>query len=76
MTMFKNANSKHRPLQRRRKATLVNWWNALNRWDWPKQVQELTGIVEPVQTRDSIDERQKIMREIEQELGFREILKF
>lgn len=53
--------------KRRRKKTLIAWWNLLNSWGWPKEIPD----PEP---RDSDNgRRSEIMREIESELGRRVI---
>lgn len=60
--------SRYRPLQRRRKATLCKWLDALNRWQWPADIARLTERPAPEQ-RDSF--YSKVMDEIFWELGFR-----
>lgn len=62
----------YRPLQRRRTATLRKWLDALNCWEWPSDIAELTERPAPDE-RDSF--YSTVMDEILLELGFRTWLK-
>ncbi len=54
--------------KRRRKKTLIKWWNMLNCWKWPKEMPNPEAPDEPGGPR-----RNLTMKAIERELGLRVI---
>ena len=62
----------YRPLQRRRMATLCKWLDALNKWEWPADIANLTERPMP-DRKDRF--RSDVMDVILLEMGFRTWIK-
>lgn len=65
----------YRPLSRRRVKTLCAWFDEINKWGWPKEIEQMTGRESP--ERGAGDNfRSRVMDAILEELGWRHLVAF